>query len=111
MNEILEKMFTKSMYEYPHTWQGEFSEGYTHNYASGYGIRNAPKKGDYVFRSIADSSPAFKVTYANETTGRIRVEETKLQVKYNEVLREHRKKSGGRGFDPEGSKLSLVEKK
>ena len=112
MKERLEKMFTSSMYEYPHLWVEYAENGYLDNYASkGWGIRNIPKKGEYVLESTSDGSPAFQVTYVNGKTARIRVKKTRLQIQYNEILREHRKKFPNRMIDPEGSKILLVEGK
>jgi hypothetical protein len=97
------------MYQYPYSWQ---QEGYVSQYVrdAGY-IQSAPKRGEYVFQSWNDGSPAFRVLYANKGTARILVKKTKKHIKYNDVLREHRKKSGGRGLDPSDSKIFLVENK
>ncbi len=100
------------MEDYPYLWIGEQASGVVSRYCKdGFRLNNdAPEVGDFVFRNWDDRSTAYKVTYSDRKTGRIRVSETDFELMYNEVLREHRKKHGRDGPDPADSRISLVKR-
>ena len=111
MIKLIERLFTESMSDYPYRWSGTKSEGCIGRYCEWDGfVLHGPSKGDYVFKTNTENSPAFEVTYVNEQTRRLRTRETQLQVAYNDVLRNHLRNSPNVLPHPRDSRVFLVKR-
>ncbi len=112
MKRLIEKLLTEPMIKYPYYWIGPKEQGVVSRYCDHReGLRqnnDGPALGQMVFQSWSENSPAFRVTYTNCKSGRLRIKSTDLVIRYNEILREH-KKRGLEGPSPSDSKVFLAK--
>ncbi len=113
LKNLLEKLTTEAMIDYPCKWSGELDDGRIRRYCDQFGFRlnyQGPEKGEFVFKNWGDGNPAFKVTYSNLITGRLRVKPTEYYIQYNEMLKQFLKKyEADEKFAPNDARISLVE--
>ena len=113
LKNLFEILTTQAMMDYPYEWSPwQKPYGSIRQYCDEFGFRlnnQGPEKGEFVFRSSEDGTPAFEVTYSNLETGRLRVKPTNYHAQYNEVLKQHIKKFGCGKMAPNDARISLVE--